>query len=307
MTVPPRRGAAPVATRGARALPPAAARRSVRTSSRSSSRQGRAARRRFERPWAENQDESRQATPVTISAASTPTADENGRGDGSDADGGKPEHLDDAEDAGQHFIGNGALHQRQPGDVDERVPDSEQRRETRRTRRSWARPEHDERRPDSTTPSDEGRAEASCARSESARTAPMSAPTPDGRVQVSDAGLAEFRSSNAVTTMKTCTAPADEGLRREERDDHAQRRIPGDRREASEGLGRDRRRFEPAARGARLRRRGCSRTNTATTTRQRSHREHRSDVVDGKEDPRRQRGRRTRRCSRTCSQQRSRR
>ncbi len=45
--------------------------------------------------------------------------DEDGRCDGSDPDRGEPEHLDDAEDAGEHLVGNGALHQRERSDVDE--------------------------------------------------------------------------------------------------------------------------------------------------------------------------------------------
>ena len=48
--------------------------------------------------------------------------------------------------------------------------------------------------------------------------------------------------------MKTCTRAEDRRLRGEEHHHHAQGRIPAERREAGEPLGRDRRRLELAAR-----------------------------------------------------------
>ena len=60
-----------------------------------------------------------------MSAVSTPEPrDEHGREGRADSDRREPEHLDDAEDAREHVVGDGALHEREPGDVDERVPDA---------------------------------------------------------------------------------------------------------------------------------------------------------------------------------------
>ena len=58
-----------------------------------------------------------------------------------DADRREPEHLDHAEDAGEHVVRNRALNERQPGDVDERVADSDAARSaTTATATSCQRP-----------------------------------------------------------------------------------------------------------------------------------------------------------------------
>ena len=62
-----------------------------------------------------------------------------GASDGADPDRSEPEHLDDAEDAGEHVVGNGSLDERERGDVDERVSDAEEREEHERERRPPAR------------------------------------------------------------------------------------------------------------------------------------------------------------------------
>ena len=47
-----------------------------------------------------------------------------GRERGADPDRAEPEHLDDAEHAREHLVRHGALDEREPGDVDERVADA---------------------------------------------------------------------------------------------------------------------------------------------------------------------------------------
>ena len=63
-----------------------------------------------------------------MSAVSTPSHEiKAGATARTDAHGCDPEHLDHAEDASHNVVGDGALNESQPGDVDERVPDSHDR------------------------------------------------------------------------------------------------------------------------------------------------------------------------------------
>ncbi len=103
--------------------------------------------------------------------------------------------------------------------------------------------------PHRTTPSMKAGLRRFAPASESARTPPMSAPTPTAEFRYPTPASPSFRSSIAVITRKTCTAPATKVCAVKSATSTRSAGSPRDRPEAGDGLGRDRRRLEPAAGG----------------------------------------------------------
>ena len=119
-----------------------------------------------------------------------------------------PEELDHAEDAREDLVRDGALDEGERGDVHERVARADDREEHDRDRGLGPEPDRDERQSPEHDPADERRAQSAHPCERESRERPISAPTPMDEFRYPTPDSPMSRSSKAMTTMRTVSAPA---------------------------------------------------------------------------------------------------
>ena len=126
---------------------------------------------------------------------------------------GEQEPFEHAEDPAEHLVGDDPLHERQRGDVDDRVPDADERQRGRRCPRGRPDSEQRERKP-ARAPAPTPKSAASRPRvaSTSATKPPASPPDAKSRVQPADAGVAEVEQVERRARRRARSAPRYERL-----------------------------------------------------------------------------------------------